>query len=974
MAQLKDLLVNGATRLIGDVFTNKIQITAVSAPTASNGTTYGPGTNGQILKSNGTSVYWAADNNAGGTVTSITPGNGLLNGTGTSAITTSGTLNLNYGTSASAIGTASAGSATTVSRSDHVHNISLATGDNNGQVKIAGTNVSVKGLGSNAYTSTEYAKRTHSVYYVLGSSSGSAGDWTGTIDSEVTELYDGLTIIFCPQKAGVSNSTDRTLTNDNSTTVSLRHTCLKILGVWKPVYYQQYNASNQTDQRLTTHYGANAMILMTYRTAANNGSGGWVAGADYNSDQPNYRQLDLYFRPYAATEAIYRYKICALDKDNRLVPLTITNQTNGTNIDKTQTTQAFKPNQFWLYNTTTATSAGAVTPAQVLYRMFGDWSYPNYTFNTTIPAHTLTYLKGSFNSTTGLFTLDQTSHTSWQVNVPTNTANLTLTSYFISGNYYILMGGTYSANNYLCFFENNPMFYFDGTNLVQVTHMASKAVYDSAGDQINTTYLKLSGGTMTGGVTFVGNQASAYNDKGILFTNGSRIGENSSSQLAIYAGSNLVLRVNSPTASSGKGVEMTNTAFLPSATNEMTLGGTNNKWTTVYATTFKGNADSADKVNHSISIGDKSYDGSDDITIEIADLGLAGSSMEFKGIITNTLSDGATTSPVTLDGGGNLTPADGNVVIDATGKEYIWSNNKWHNLGIATDFALSAHKHGNITNAGKIGTTSGYALYTTTSGLITAGSLSTNSPSASGSTTSFIDTISQDTKGKITATKKNLDTSGTWSGNATTATTASKLACPNLNTETDVENGTRSYQGGGGNWTGSISSMQYAGILQVCGGYARGWQIWGARGASSALHWRNPNDDATAWGTERIILDSSNYSSYALPLSGGDMTGGISITHSTSNDIGYLVKNNNSAHQVGLIIGGSSGSGGLYDFTASKWIVYNDTSNNTYLNGKANSAGAIVTSGSVATRKVWVTTSASVPSGAAAGDIVLVKV
>ena len=64
MAQLKDLLVNGATRLIGDVFTNKIQITAVNAPTASNSTTYGPGTSGQVLKSNGTSVYWAADDNS----------------------------------------------------------------------------------------------------------------------------------------------------------------------------------------------------------------------------------------------------------------------------------------------------------------------------------------------------------------------------------------------------------------------------------------------------------------------------------------------------------------------------------------------------------------------------------------------------------------------------------------------------------------------------------------------------------------------------------------------------------------------------------------------------------------------------------------------------------------------------------------------------------------------------------------------
>ncbi len=57
MAQLKDLIVNRASRLIGDVFTNKIQITSISTPTASNGITYEPGTSGQILKTNGSSVY-----------------------------------------------------------------------------------------------------------------------------------------------------------------------------------------------------------------------------------------------------------------------------------------------------------------------------------------------------------------------------------------------------------------------------------------------------------------------------------------------------------------------------------------------------------------------------------------------------------------------------------------------------------------------------------------------------------------------------------------------------------------------------------------------------------------------------------------------------------------------------------------------------------------------------------------------------
>ena len=40
---------------------------------------------------------------------------------------------------------------------------------------------------------------------------------------------------------------------------------------------------------------------------------------------------------------------------------------------------------------------------------------------------------------------------------------------------------------------------------------------------------------------------------------------------------------------------------------------------------------------------------------------------------------------------------------------------------------------GNITNDGKIGTTANYAVYTTTGGTLTAGSLAVTAPSASGS-------------------------------------------------------------------------------------------------------------------------------------------------------------------------------------------------------------------------------------------------
>lgn len=90
--------------------------------------------------------------------------------------------------------------------------------------------------------------------------------------------------------------------------------------------------------------------------------------------------------------------------------------------------------------------------------------------------------------------------------------------------------------------------------------------------------------------------------------------------------------------------------------------------------------------------------------------------------------------------------------------------------------ASAAHAHGNITNDGKVGSTADYALHTTTGGAVTASSFAVTSPSASGSTTAFIDTISQDSKGKISATKKNItaattSTAGIWAMSSTNANT-----------------------------------------------------------------------------------------------------------------------------------------------------------------------------------------------------------
>ena len=89
MAQLKDLLVTGASRLIGDAFANKMTIQTLADSAGS------IGTNGQVLKSNGTNIVWGSDNNSvtgvrGSAESSFRTGQVILTAANVGAPTTTG--------------------------------------------------------------------------------------------------------------------------------------------------------------------------------------------------------------------------------------------------------------------------------------------------------------------------------------------------------------------------------------------------------------------------------------------------------------------------------------------------------------------------------------------------------------------------------------------------------------------------------------------------------------------------------------------------------------------------------------------------------------------------------------------------------------------------------------------------------------------------------------------------------------------
>ena len=92
----------------------------------------------------------------------------------------------------------------------------------------------------------------------------------------------------------------------------------------------------------------------------------------------------------------------------------------------------------------------------------------------------------------------------------------------------------------------------------------------------------------------------------------------------------------------------------------------------------------------------------------------------------------------------------------------------------ADDFAAATHVHGEITNDGKIGSTDNLAVVTGTAGAVTTADLTTAAPTATGTTTSgiaYVNSVSQDSKGKISASSTYVPVASTSAYGVVTFTT-----------------------------------------------------------------------------------------------------------------------------------------------------------------------------------------------------------
>lgn len=318
-------------------------------------------------------------------------------------------------------------------------------------------------------------------------------------------------------------------------------------------------------------------------------------------------------------------------------------------------------------------------------------------------------------------------------------------------------------------------------------------------------------------------------------------------------------------------------------TNEpvLAVGGTNSKQITVKAGEKTSDpftvpyASEAGKIVGTLTLKTPaetiSFNGAGDNTFEVtaAKLGLT-KAVLYLGKTTTALSDGATTNPITIDNK-SVTVTNGNIVIDSSdSREYIWNGSKWEKFGIDGDAAAGNYK----------------PIQTAVS-----------SPSASGNSTSFIDTISQDANGKITATKKNVNFSGyatqTWVGNNYLPLAGGTMT------------GNISYNHTGTAGSAKGISYKFGGVVagEIGGYYASGklntlYLGWGTSPWLSANSLSVSENALTYKGTN-VSLEGHTHS--YLPLTGGGISGPLTInSYATSNAITKISDLTN-----GLVVGTS---------------------------------------------------------------------
>lgn len=306
------------------------------------------------------------------------------------------------------------------------------------------------------------------------SGSYAAALWKAT-DSNITELYDGLTVAIRLDVAG--HGTYGTLFQVNSLDA-------------KPVVAN-------TNTMVGTRYPVGSTVIAIYNSTqtasayVNNVSttftGCWQI-ADY--DSTNVWQMRRQNAVYKTKTALYRFQLLLPISETELIPVNSVDNNTGTN--KTLTTESFDPfGQIHYYNNTNTVNANNNIPSGRLYE-HGNMEM-RYSFNTgyTLTSYKAVYLKCSPQS-------------DGRVKLATGNPVVQELPTTADGYVYILLGQSF--NSYQIDLQAiHPVYQFvDGsirlwtgvTVPTKTSELTNDSGFTTSTDLAN--YLPLAGGTMTG--------------------------------------------------------------------------------------------------------------------------------------------------------------------------------------------------------------------------------------------------------------------------------------------------------------------------------------------------------------------------------------------------------------------------------------------------------------------------------------------
>lgn len=490
--------------------------------------------NGGIPASDLAEKYVRYDTNAQG-LTDTQKGNARTNiGAGTSnftGYTSSNKLSSDY------INNTAGWASGTVTEVTGGTGLSVANGTTTPEVSVASTH--------KLPTTTEWSNG--SIYSIVSGITTTAGNgnsgsylsvkWTVSDVNGITTPYDGMKVVIRVPLAGVSTA-GAVLSIDGGTTYHpLAYNVNSALTSHYPVNTNKVFVFNAT-QQMACYLTSNTKTTVT---------GVWQGESNYDSNTTiTYGTLAYYHRPYVAATT-YRYKFMVVDKDNRLVPFNTVNVLgvyaasttysandicvyNGkiykslvsSNKGKTPSSSpaywelhpgftppstAFRPDKIYWYNTTTAINGGNAIGGNTLMSVgynatnISICNFNQWDSSTTyvLPAYRMIYLCGTYDTITGLFTFRGAGvqgSKDYYTLVPNKDANITLSNYFVDGYDYILLGSTYSSNDYIHLREDHPMFHFNGTYLLPYdTHRTNTLINQIPGAYISSA--SVSGNTLT---------------------------------------------------------------------------------------------------------------------------------------------------------------------------------------------------------------------------------------------------------------------------------------------------------------------------------------------------------------------------------------------------------------------------------------------------------------------------------------------